>query len=86
MFVVLTYDVNQKRVGKALKICRRYLVRVQRSVFEGRITEAQLNKLLRELKSILNTDEDTVCVYEMESTRYINKIQIGIVEDNSHII
>ena len=86
MFDVLTYDVNQKRVGKALKICRRYLVRVQRSVFEGRITEAQLNKLLRELKSILNTDEDTVCIYEMESTRYVNKVQIGIVEDNSRII
>ena len=65
MFVVLTYDVNQKRVGKALKICRRYLVRVQRSVFEGRITEAQLNKLLRELKSILNIDEETANVEYM---------------------
>ena len=49
MFVILTYDVNQKRVKKALSVCRRYLIRVQRSVFEGHITEMKLKKLKREL-------------------------------------
>ena len=35
MFVVLVYDVKQERVGKVLKICRKYLTHVQNSVFEG---------------------------------------------------
>ena len=45
MFVIVTYDVNVKRNNKVLKICRKYLVHVQKSVFEGNITEAKLRKL-----------------------------------------
>ena len=52
MFVILTYDVNSKRVGKALKICRKYLSHVQRSVFEGNITEGKLRKLQKELQRV----------------------------------
>lgn len=48
MYVVLTYDVNEKRVQKAMKVCRKYLVHVQKSVFEGNITEAKLKKLKKE--------------------------------------
>ena len=35
MFVILVYDVHVKRVNKMLKLVRRYLVHVQKSVFEG---------------------------------------------------
>ena len=45
MFVIVTYDVAQKRVTKTMKICRKYLTHVQNSVFEGMITEGKLNKL-----------------------------------------
>ena len=45
MFVILTYDVNKKRVNKIKKICKKYLVHVQNSVFEGNITDSRLNKL-----------------------------------------
>ena len=38
MYVILVYDINQKQVGRALKICRKYLMHVQKSVFEGNIT------------------------------------------------
>ena len=51
MFVVLSYDINQKRVNKVLKVCRKYLVHVQKSVFEGTITEAKLNSLKKEQKT-----------------------------------
>lgn len=34
MYIILTYDVGSKRVEKVLKICRKYLVHVQKSVFE----------------------------------------------------
>ena len=44
MFVIVVYDINRKRVGMALKICRKYLVHVQKSVFEGNITERQLKR------------------------------------------
>ena len=55
------YQEN-KRVSKALKICRKYLSHVQKSVFEGCLTEAKLKKLQRELQKILVAEEDSVCV------------------------
>ena len=57
MFVVLTYDVGVKRVSKVLKTCRKYMVHVQKSVFEGNISEAKLEKLKRELKKIILLEE-----------------------------
>ena len=86
MFVILTYDVNSKRVGKALKICRKYLSHVQKSVFEGNITESKLRKLQKELQSVSLTEEDTICVYRMDSVKYARKEQIGKIAEFGHII
>ena len=85
MFIILAYDVNQKRVGKVLKACRRYLHHVQKSVFEGTITESKLNHLKQDLQKIIDTEEDSICIYRMESTRYATKEQIGILEEISNI-
>lgn len=86
MFVILTYDVHSKRVGKALKICRKYLSHVQKSVFEGYLTKAQLKRLEEELKRVLVVEEDSVCVYQMDSLKYTRKEQIGRVKEQGNII
>lgn len=86
MFVIVVYDINQKRVGKALKICRKYLVHVQKSVFEGTITEKCLNQLKKELLRSIKPEEDAICIYRFESPRYAKKEEIGMVSDKSHII
>ena len=86
MYVILTYDVKQVRVSKAMKICRKYLTHVQRSVFEGWLTEATLKRLKRELENILTLTEDAVSIYQIESLKYTKKEQIGVVEEFSHIL
>ncbi len=86
MFIILCYDVKQKRVGKVLKTCRKYLHHIQKSVFEGTITESKLKHLKYDLKEIINTDEDSICIYRMESTRYTMKEQIGLLEEISNIL
>ena len=86
MYVILSYDINQKRVGKVLKICRKYLVHVQKSVFEGIITEAKLRTLKNELKSIIDFDDDGICIYTTNSSKNLIKEQIGVVEQHPHII
>lgn len=77
MFVILTYDFHSKRVGKALKICRKYLVRVQNSVFEGDITEKNLELLKKELSIIINKQEDTLLIYSFGSKKYSKKECFG---------
>lgn len=86
MYVILVYDINQKQVGRALKICRKYLMHVQKSVFEGNITEARLNALKEELAAIVDTGTDSVIIYRMDSVRYTKKEQIGIVQSLSNIV
>lgn len=78
MFVILVYDVNQKRVAKVLKKCRAYLTWVQNSVFEGDITKANLHKLKTELRHIIDPDEDSVIIYMMRTTRYSERQIIGM--------
>lgn len=86
MYVILVYDMNQKRVGKALKVCRKYLMHVQKSVFEGSITESRLKALKQELATIVDAETDSVIIYRMDSVRYTKKEQIGVVQSLSNII
>lgn len=86
MYVMLVYDVNQKRVGKVLRICRKYLTHIQKSVFEGNITEARLRGLKQELGRIIDTQMDSVIIYRLDSVKYAKKEQIGIVQSTSNII
>lgn len=78
--------MNQKRVGKALKVCRKYLMHVQKSVFEGSITESRLKALKQELATIVDAETDSVIIYRMDSVRYTKKEQIGVVQSLSNII
>lgn len=80
------YDVDQKRVGRVLKICRKYLTHVQKSVFEGPITEAKLTSLKTELKKTIECDYDGICIYTTTDPHAFLKEQIGVMEDHSHII
>jgi CRISPR-associated protein Cas2 len=86
VFVILTYDVGQARVSRVMKTCRRYLLHVQNSVFEGTITEARLNKLKDELEKKIEKERDGICVYEFDSIKYSRKEQIGSVATYSNII
>ncbi len=77
MFVILVYDASAKRVQKFLKICRKYLVHVQRSVFEGEITEAQLRVLKDELSRIMDENEDSVVIYTFRTKKYYKRLIMG---------
>lgn len=78
MFVILFYDFGEKRVGKALKICRKYLTWVQNSVFEGEVTEGNLKKLKYELASKMDKEADSLIIYTFSSMRYSTREVIGI--------
>ena len=77
MFVILAYDVKQKRQSKIMKICKKYLFHTQKTVFEGYLTEAQLNRLESELAHVVDTDEDSLCVYKVTYYRNVIKYELG---------
>lgn len=85
MFVIAVYDVGQKRVGKVLKTCRKYLYWVQNSVLEGEINESSFKKLKIELAKIIDEEYDSVIFYTFRTTKYSNREIMGVEkggEDN----
>lgn len=86
MFVILVYDMNVKRVAKALKICRKYLYWVQNSVFEGEISESNLEKLRIELKKLIKAKEDSVIIYTFRTTKYSNVEILGVKKGGQEFI
>lgn len=77
MYVILVYDVGEKRVGKMLKLCRRYLHWIQNSVFEGEITEVKLKELLSQARIIMETAEDSVLVFKSHDEKWLEKEVVG---------
>lgn len=86
MFVILVYDVKTKCNNKILKICRKYLRHVQKSVFEGNLTEAKLKRLKNELKKISNEKEDSIIIYRFETLKYSSKEVLGTYEEDSNFL
>jgi len=66
VFLVVSYDIaDDKRRLKVAKCLEDYLTRVQYSVFEGELPEKQCAKMLKELKSRMNPEEDSIRVYRL---------------------
>ena len=86
MYVILSYDVNAKRVAAARKIVKKYLRPVQRSVYEGSITESRLERLKAELLRRLDCAEDSVRVYKLQSLRYVELDQLGVASPVDSVV
>jgi CRISPR-associated protein Cas2 len=77
MYCILVYDIGEKRVGKMLKLCRRYLNWIQNSVFEGEITEVKLKELIHEAKLIMKLSEDSLIIFSSREQRWLKKTIVG---------
>jgi len=78
MYIILVYDIGEKRVGKMLKLCRKYLNWIQNSVFEGEITEVKLKELISKSKLIMNEEYDSIIIFKTRQEKWLDKQVIGI--------
>jgi len=83
MYVILVYDINVKRVGRALQICRRYLNWVQNSAFEGELTESKLRELKLRLKKLMDEKEDSVLIYRFHDQKHFEKEVMGVEKNTT---
>ena len=82
MYVVVVYDVGEKRVQKVLKFLRKYLTWIQNSVFEGNVTDAELFKIKNGLRELTDSQEDSIIFFIARSDKWVKKEIMGI-EKNS---
>jgi CRISPR-associated protein Cas2 len=77
MFVIVVYDVEEKRVTRVLKYLREYLNWVQNSVFEGELTDGKYKEMEIGLKKKINIENDSVIIYQFEDESRVEKKIIG---------
>lgn len=77
MYVIVVYDVGEKRVGKVCKYMKRYLPRVQNSVFEGEIGEAKLAVMKAGLYKLLDPSIDSVLFWVMRDDHWVDRVVMG---------
>jgi len=77
MFVLMIYDIGEKRVNKVLKVGRKYLNWVQNSVLEGELSPAVFEKLKSEVQRKIKEDYDSVIFYSWRTERYTNREILG---------
>ena len=63
------------------KICKKYLTHIQKSVFEGELTEVQIMKLKMELDKIVKKDIDSIIIFKARNNRWMEKEMWALVED-----
>ncbi len=75
MDVLVAYDVNtetkdgRRRLRRVAVVCKDFGQRVQYSVFECNVNEAQYESLKARLLDVLNEDEDNLRLYRLRSPR-----------------
>lgn len=80
MLVLITYDVNttdaagRKRLAKVAKICVNYGQRVQNSVFECSLDNAQLIVVRDKLRKAIDEEHDSLRIYNLGNS-YSNRIE-----------
>jgi CRISPR-associated protein Cas2 len=88
LYVILVYDIicdekGKKILPKVFKICKKYLVHIQNSVFEGNISKVNALALKKELDVYIRKDKDSVIMFHTREERWMSKDFLGIVDDKT---
>ena len=78
MYIILVYDIEVPRVVKVCKYLRQHLNWIQNSVFEGELTKAQLARVKSGLSAIIDTEKDSVIIFQLRDARWLNKEVMGV--------
>lgn len=77
MYVILVYDVGEQRVGKVCKYLRRYLPRVQNSVFEGELPVSKFEAMKAGLSKIIEPGQDSVLLWVLRDPKWAERQVLG---------
>lgn len=75
MYILVTYDVDtisesgNKRLRQVARICKNYGQRVQNSVFECEVTEAQYCLLKDQIKEVMDEQLDSIRFYHLNKNK-----------------
>lgn len=79
-YAFVFYDVNEKRVQKVFKVCKKYLTHYQNSVFRGEMSPSKLIRFKTELNKVIDKSEDFICIIKLMNDSVFGEEVIGVMD------
>lgn len=76
-YAFVFYDVNEKRVQKVFKICKKYLSHYQNSVFRGDMSPSKLIRLKKDLRAVIDEEKDFICIIKLMNDNVFGEEVLG---------
>lgn len=82
MDVLVTYDINtvseggERRLAHVAAVCERFGTRVQFSVFECRLSDTALQRLMLELLDVMDTKLDSIFLYRLPG--HVEQLRVSL--------
>jgi CRISPR-associated protein Cas2 len=78
VYVILVYDIAEEENGtrrqrNIFKICKKYLIHIQNSVFEGDTNPSHLARMKKELMPWIDKNLDSVIIFKSREERWLTK-------------
>lgn len=88
MYYLLVYDISNDDESSyvyrhVFQICKKYLINIQKSVFEGDLTELNYMKLKKELSEYIRKDKDSLIIFKSRDKKWLTKEFLGIVDEKT---
>lgn len=77
MYVLIVYDVSVERGTKVHKLLKQYLHWRQNSVFEGELTESQIETIKEKLDGLIDDATDSVLLYISRDEKWLKRERLG---------
>ncbi len=77
MYILIVYDVSVERVAKVHKCLKRFLHWRQNSVFEGELTDAQIENVKNNLNKIIDNEIDSILLYTARDEKWLKRESLG---------
>lgn len=89
MYIIAMYDINtetkagRSRLRRIFKLMKKYLIRIQNSVFEGELTKAKFEELKVNVNDIIDTAKDSVIFFKSRDIKWMDKDICGFEKDDT---
>ncbi|MBW2739764.1 MAG: CRISPR-associated endonuclease Cas2 [Deltaproteobacteria bacterium] len=89
MYVIAMYDINtetkdgRKRLRQIFKLMKKYLIRIQNSVFEGEITKAKFEEMKLKVNDLIDRTIDSVIFFKSRDIKWMDKDICGFEKDDT---
>lgn len=89
MYVIAMYDINtetkagRRRLRQIFKLMKKYLIRIQNSVFEGEITKAKFEEMKLKVNDLIDKTIDSVIFFKSRDIKWMDKDICGFEKDDT---